>query len=64
MIAEFQLCRLRSRLSEKVAGYGRGVNGYYHYKSDKKPVSISTFEDNGKLYKISFKVDQLEINRQ
>ncbi len=59
--AELQLDRLRSRLSEKVAGYGRGVNGY-HYKSDKKPVSINTFENNGKLYRISFKVDQLEIN--
>ncbi len=63
MIAEFQIDRLRTRLSEKIAGYGRGVSGY-HYKSDKKPVSISTFEHKGKLYRVSLKVDEVKANNK
>ncbi len=63
MIAEFQIDRLRTRLSEKIAGYGRGVGGY-HYKSDKKPVSISTFEHKGKLYRVSLKVDEVKVNNK
>ena len=62
MIAEFQIDRLRTKLSEKVAGYGRGVAGY-HSKSDKKPISVAMFEHKGKWYKISLRVDETTLDK-
>lgn len=62
MTAEYQIDRLKAKLSEKVAGYGRGVAGY-HYKSDKKPISINMFEHKGKWYRVSLKVDELSLDK-
>jgi hypothetical protein len=62
MIAEYQLDRLKVKLAEKLAGYGRGVAGY-HYKSDKKPISINVFEHKGKWFRVSLKVDELSLDK-
>jgi hypothetical protein len=62
MIAEYQIERLRSMLTEKLVGRCHGVAGY-HYKKDEESVdfviSERAFQHKGKLYKMSVKVEGL-----
>ena len=50
MIAQYQVDRLRSRLSERIAGYGSGEN---------KKASADVFKHNEKWYKVTIKVDEM-----
>ena len=50
MIAQYQVDRLRSRLSERIAGYGSGEN---------KKASAHVFKHNEKWYKVTIKVDEM-----
>ena len=55
MIAEYQVDKLRQRLSQQV----RGV-GYRSFSSMK--TSAHTFKYDGKWYKLSIKVDELSLD--
>jgi hypothetical protein len=53
MIAQFQVDKLRSRLSERIGGYGSISN---------KKASVHVFKHNGKWYKVSTKVEEVSLN--
>jgi hypothetical protein len=48
MIAQYQVDKLRSRLSERIDGYGSARN---------KKASVNVFKHNEKWYKVSTKVE-------
>jgi hypothetical protein len=50
MIAQYQVDKLRSRLSERIGGYGSASN---------KKASTNIFKHNDKWYKISMRVDEM-----
>jgi hypothetical protein len=50
MIAQYQVYKLRSRLSERISGYGSASN--------KKPFA-HVFRQNDKWYKVTMKVDEM-----
>ena len=52
MIAQYQVDKLRSRLSERVGGYGSAGN---------KKASAHIFKHNDKWYKITVRVDEMAI---
>jgi hypothetical protein len=54
MIAQYQVDKLRSRLSERVGGYGSAGN---------KKASAHIFKHNNKWYKITVRVDEMAINQ-
>ena len=54
MIAEYQVDKLRQRLSQQVRGVG------YRYFSNMK-TSFHTFKYDGKCYKLSIKVEELSL---
>lgn len=54
MIAEYQVDKLRSRLSERVGGYGSASN---------KKSSAHIFKHNDKWYKISVRVDEMAMSQ-
>ena len=53
MIAQYQVDKLRSRLSERISGYG-SIN----YKKG----SVHVFKHNEKWYKVSTKVEEVSLN--
>lgn len=53
MIAQYQVDRLRSRLSDKIGGSGTNKKGSTH-----------TFKHGNKWYKITLKLDELAVNEQ
>lgn len=53
MIAQYQVDKLRSRLSERIAGYGSASN---------KKASTHVFKHNDKWYKVTIKVDEMVVN--
>ena len=53
MVAQFQVDKLRHRLSERITGYGSA--------RDKK-ASTHIFEDNNKWYKVTIKVDEIALD--
>jgi hypothetical protein len=55
MIAEYQIHKLRQRLSERISGAG------YRSFSSMKKTSAHTFKYHGKWYKLSIKVDSNKI---
>jgi hypothetical protein len=55
MIAEYQVDKVRYRLSQQVR------SGVYHPFSTKK-TSAHTFKYNGKWYKVSIKVEELSLD--
>jgi hypothetical protein len=55
MIAQYQVDKLRSRLSERVGGYGSAGN---------KKASAHIFKHNDKWYKITLRVDEMGINQR
>ena len=55
MIAQYQVDKLRYRISQKV----RGV-GYRSFSSEE--TSAHTFEQDGKWYKVSIKVEEISMN--
>jgi hypothetical protein len=55
MIAQYQVDKLRSRLSERVGGYGSASN---------KKASAHIFKHNEKWYKVTIKVDEMAINQR
>ena len=55
MIAQYQVDKLRSRLSERVGGYGSASN---------KKASAHIFKHNDKWYKITLRVDEMAINQR
>lgn len=48
MIAQYQVDKLRSRLSERISGYGSASN---------KKTSVHVFKHNDKWYKVTTKVE-------
>jgi hypothetical protein len=52
MIAEYQVDKLRQRLSQQLRGIGYGSFG-------SKKISAHTFKYNGKWYRLSIKVEEL-----
>jgi hypothetical protein len=50
MIAQYQVDKLRSRLIERISGYGSASN---------KKVSAHIFRQNDKWYKVTIKVDEM-----
>jgi hypothetical protein len=50
MIAQYQVDKLRSRLSERISGYGSARN---------KKSSAYMFRRNDKWYKVTIKVDEM-----
>jgi hypothetical protein len=52
MIAQYQVDKLRSRLSERVGGYGSASN---------KKASAHIFKHNDKWYKVTIKVDEMAM---
>ena len=54
MIAEYQVDKLRTRVTEKI--------GRYDYAADKK-VSSHMFKHDGRWFKISVKVEELAIDK-
>jgi hypothetical protein len=54
MIAQYQVDKLRSRLSER-------LNGFSHINN--KKASVHVFKHNEKWYKISTKVEEVSVNR-
>ena len=54
MIAEYQVEKLRTRVTEKIGRYG--------YAADKK-VSSHMFKNDGRWFKISVKVEELAIDK-
>jgi hypothetical protein len=55
MIAQYQVDKLRSRLSERVGGYGSASN---------KKSSAHIFKHNDKWYKITLRVDEMAISQR
>ncbi|MGB6673251.1 MAG: hypothetical protein WBE34_12535, partial [Candidatus Nitrosopolaris sp.] len=56
MIAQYQVDRLRSRLSDRIgSGLGSGTN---------KKGSTHTFKHGNRWYKITLKLDELTINER
>lgn len=55
MIAQYQVDKLRSRLGERVGGYGSASN---------KKASAHIFKHNDKWYKITLRVDEMAINQR
>lgn len=55
MIAQYQVDKLRSRLSERVGGYGSAGN---------KKSSTHIFKHNDKWYKITVRVDEMTISQR
>jgi hypothetical protein len=55
MIAQYQVDKLRSRLSERVGGYGSAGN---------KRASAHIFKHNDKWYKITLRVDEMAISQR
>jgi hypothetical protein len=55
MIAQYQVDKLRSRLSERVGGYGSAGN---------KKASAHIFKHNDKWYKITIRVDEMAISQR
>jgi hypothetical protein len=55
MIAQYQVDRLRSRLSDRITGLGSATN---------KKGSTHTFKHGNKWYKITLKLDELAVNGQ
>jgi hypothetical protein len=53
MIAQYQVDKLRSRLSERIGGYGSASN---------KKASAHVFKHNDKWYKVTIKVDEMAVN--
>ena len=53
MIAQYQVDKLRSRLSERIGGYGSASN---------KKASTNIFKHNDKWYKISMRVDERTVD--
>lgn len=53
MIAQYQVDRLRSRLSDKIVSSGTNKKGSTH-----------TFKHGNKWYKITLKLDELTLNEQ
>ena len=53
MIAQYQVDKLRSRLSERFGGYGSASN---------KKDSTNIFKHNDKWYKISMRVDEISVD--
>ena len=53
MIAQYQVDKLRSRLSERISGYGS-----ISYKKG----SVHVFKHNEKWYKVSTKVEEVTLN--
>ena len=53
MIAQYQVDKLRSRLSEKIGGYLSASN---------KKTSTNIFKYNDKWYKISMRVDEMSAD--
>ncbi len=53
MIAQYQVDKLRSRLSERIVGYGSASN---------KKASTNIFKHNDKWYKISRRVDEISVD--
>ena len=56
MIAEYQIHKLRQRLSERISGAG------YRSFSSMKKTSAHTFKYHGKWYKLSIKVEELSLD--
>ena len=50
MIAQYQVDKLRFRLSERIGGYGSASN---------KKASVHVFKHNDKWYKVTIKVDEI-----
>jgi len=55
MIAQYQVDKLRSRLSERVGGYGSANN---------KKGSAHIFKHNEKWYKVTVRVDEMAISQR
>lgn len=55
MIAQYQVDKLRSRLSERVGGYGSASN---------KKASAHIFKHADKWYKITVKVDEMSVGQR
>ncbi|AFU58599.1 MAG: hypothetical protein QXX64_06695 [Nitrososphaera sp.] len=55
MIAQYQVDKLRSRLSERVGGYGSASN---------KKGSAHIFKHNDKWYKVTVRVDEMVISQR
>jgi len=55
MIAQYQVDKLRSRLSERVGGYGSAGN---------KKASAHIFKHNDKWYKVTIKIDEMAISQR
>ena len=55
MIAQYQVDKLRSRLSERVGGYGSASN---------KKSSAHIFKHNDKWYKITLRVDEMAVSQR
>lgn len=55
MIAQYQVDKLRSRLSERVGGYGSASN---------KKASAHIFKHADKWYKITVKVDEMAVGQR
>jgi len=55
MIAQYQVDRLRSRLSDRITGLGSATN---------KKGSTHTFKHGNRWYKITLKLDELTINER
>ena len=53
MIAQYQVDKLRSRLSERISGYG---------SISYKKASVHVFKHNEKWYKVSTKVEEVSLN--
>jgi hypothetical protein len=53
MIAQYQVGKLRSRLSERINGFG-SINN--------KKASVHVFKHNEKWYKVSTKVEEVSMN--
>ena len=55
MIAQYQVDKLRSRLSERVGGYGSAGN---------KKASAHIFKHNDKWYKVTIRIDEMAISQR
>jgi hypothetical protein len=53
MIAQYQVDKLRSRLSERTVGYGSASN---------KKASVQVFKHNDKWYKVTTKVEEVSLD--
>jgi len=55
MIAQYQVDKLRSRLSERVGGYGSASN---------KKASAHIFKHSDKWYKVTVRVDEMAVGQR